>query len=60
VFYSGGHDPLWDLANDMNSIGIIQDFYASGKPVAAVYNKQRGTNNAGHPPCQASILAQNT
>jgi putative intracellular protease/amidase len=36
VFYPGGHGPLWDLAEDKASIGLIEAFYASGKPVAAV------------------------
>ena len=36
VFYPGGHGPLWDLAEDRNSIALIEDMYASGKPVAAV------------------------
>jgi len=36
VFYAGGHGPLWDLAEDRNSIAIIETMYASGKPVAAV------------------------
>jgi putative intracellular protease/amidase len=36
VFYPGGHGPLWDLAEDKNSIALIEDMYASGKPVAAV------------------------
>jgi len=36
VFYPGGHGPMWDLANDKNSIKIIQQFYASKKPVAFV------------------------
>jgi putative intracellular protease/amidase len=36
VFYPGGHGPLWDLANDTNSIQLIQDFYNSQKPVAFV------------------------
>jgi putative intracellular protease/amidase len=36
VFYPGGHGPLWDLANDKNSIALIEDFYNAGKPVAAV------------------------
>lgn len=36
VFYPGGHGPLWDLAEDANSIALIQAFYAAGKPVAAV------------------------
>ncbi|MEO7264397.1 MAG: type 1 glutamine amidotransferase domain-containing protein [Ferruginibacter sp.] len=36
VFYPGGHGPLWDLTNDPDSIRLIQDFWAAGKPVAAV------------------------
>lgn len=36
VFYPGGHGPLWDLANDTNSIQLIQDFYNNNKPVAFV------------------------
>jgi putative intracellular protease/amidase len=36
VFYAGGHGPLWDLAEDRNSIALIEKMYASGKPVAAV------------------------
>jgi putative intracellular protease/amidase len=36
VFYPGGHGPLWDLAEDKNSIALIERLYAAGKPVAAV------------------------
>ncbi|MET3930335.1 putative intracellular protease/amidase [Lysobacter sp. OAE881] len=36
VFYPGGHGPLWDLAEDPASIRLIETFYESGKPVAAV------------------------
>ena len=36
VFYPGGHGPLWDLAEDPNSIALIEAIYAAGKPVAAV------------------------
>lgn len=36
VFYPGGHGPLWDLYKDQHSIGLIQEFWAAGKPVAAV------------------------
>jgi putative intracellular protease/amidase len=36
VFYPGGHGPLWDLAEDSNSIELIQSFMAAGKPVALV------------------------
>jgi putative intracellular protease/amidase len=36
VFYPGGHGPLWDLAEDPASIGLIESFVAAGKPVALV------------------------
>jgi putative intracellular protease/amidase len=36
VFYPGGHGPLWDLAEDRHSIGLIESMYGAGKPVAAV------------------------
>lgn len=36
VFYPGGHGPLWDLANDKNSISLIESFYNNNKPIAAV------------------------
>jgi putative intracellular protease/amidase len=36
VFYPGGHGPLWDLAEDKNSIALIEDFIKNNKPVAAV------------------------
>ncbi|HEY8257289.1 MAG TPA: type 1 glutamine amidotransferase domain-containing protein [Gemmatimonadales bacterium] len=36
VFYPGGHGPLWDLAEDRTSIGLIEKLFAAGKPVAAV------------------------
>ncbi len=36
VFYPGGHGPLWDLAEDKNSIALIETLYKAGKPVAMV------------------------
>lgn len=36
VFYPGGHGPLWDLAEDKDSIALIESFYQHNKPVAAV------------------------
>lgn len=36
VFYPGGHGPLWDLAEDADSIRLIEAMIAGGKPVAAV------------------------
>jgi putative intracellular protease/amidase len=36
VFYVGGHGPMWDLVDNPDSIRLIESFYSSGKPVAAV------------------------
>lgn len=36
VFYPGGHGPLWDLAEDPKSIGLIETIYEAGKPVVTV------------------------
>lgn len=36
VFYPGGHGPLWDLAEDRHSVGLIESFLAAAKPVALV------------------------
>lgn len=36
VFYPGGHGPLWDLAEDKDSIALIEAMMAAGKPVGAV------------------------
>lgn len=50
IFYPGGHGPLWDLANDPDSILLIENFIASDRPVAAVchapavFKKTKGTN----------------
>ena len=36
VFYPGGHGPLWDLAEDKNSIALILGMFSAGKPIVAV------------------------
>lgn len=32
----GGHGPLWDLANDSDSIALIEAFNAKDRPIGAV------------------------
>ncbi|MBB2974158.1 type 1 glutamine amidotransferase domain-containing protein [Mesorhizobium sp. RMAD-H1] len=53
VFYPGGHGPLWDLAEDPNSIKLIQSFITAGKPIALVCHApgvlHRVTNPDGTP-----------
>ncbi|WP_205570442.1 type 1 glutamine amidotransferase domain-containing protein [Shewanella japonica] len=36
VFYPGGHGPLWDLADNADSISLINQFVVQNKPIAAV------------------------
>lgn len=36
VFYPGGHGPMWDLAEDENSMRLIEAFIAAGKTIALV------------------------
>ena len=36
VFYPGGHGPMWDLAEDEDSVKLIESFLAADKPVALV------------------------
>ena len=36
IFYPGGHGPMWDLVDNEKSISLIEAFYGSGRPVAAV------------------------
>jgi len=34
VFYPGGHGPLWDLAEDENSITLLEEFFNADKTIA--------------------------
>ena len=36
VFYPGGHGPLWDLAEDRDSIALIEAFAAKDRPIGVV------------------------
>jgi putative intracellular protease/amidase len=36
VFYPGGHGPMWDLAEDRNSVKLLESFVAAGKIFAVV------------------------
>jgi len=42
VFYPGGHGPMWDIAEDPNSIRLIESFVAAGKPIALVCHAPGG------------------
>lgn len=45
VFYPGGHGPMWDLAQDQDSIQLIENFIQAGKPVAAVCHAPAALKN---------------
>jgi putative intracellular protease/amidase len=36
IFYVRGHGPIWDIVDNPDAIALIESFYNSGKPVAAV------------------------
>src|SRR5262245_4206173 len=46
VFYPGGHGPMWDLAEDPNSVKLIESFLAAGKFVALVCHAPGGLRHA--------------
>jgi putative intracellular protease/amidase len=49
VFYPGGHGPLWDLANDAQSIALIEDALAADKPVGLVCHAPAALKNVRAP-----------
>lgn len=49
VFYPGGHGPLWDLAEDKDSISLIEATYAAGKPTALVCHAPGALRHAKAP-----------
>jgi len=36
IFFPGGHGPLWDLAEDADSIRLIETFASTDRPIGAV------------------------
>ena len=55
VFYPGGHGPLWDLAEDKDSKTLIEAFYASNKPIAAVCHAPGVLKNVNAPDGQPVV-----
>lgn len=49
IFYPGGHGPLWDLAEDAQSIALIEAFHAAGKPLSLVCHAPGVLKNARTP-----------
>jgi len=46
IFYPGGHGPLWDLTEDLNSKRLIEAFYAADLPIGAVCHAPAVFRNA--------------
>jgi len=55
VFYPGGHGPLWDLAQDADSLKLIEEMLADGKPVAAVCHAPGALWRAKRPDGQSVV-----
>jgi len=49
VFYPGGHGPMWDLAEDKDSVKLIESFLAAGKPIALVCHAPAALRHAKTP-----------
>jgi len=53
IFYPGGHGPLWDLTNNVDSINLVEHFWITKKPVVAVCHAPavllNAQDNAGEP-----------
>ncbi|MEO7409725.1 MAG: type 1 glutamine amidotransferase domain-containing protein [Sphingomicrobium sp.] len=49
VFYPGGHGPMWDLAEDVDSRALIEATIAAGKPVALVCHAPAALKNVTTP-----------
>ena len=59
VFYPGGHGPLWDLAEDVAPIGLIDAMIAAGKPLAAVCHAPGVLRHARAPDGRAPVQVKN-
>jgi len=49
VFYPGGHGPMWDLAEDPDSIRLIEQTLRAGKPLALVCHAPGVLRHARNP-----------
>lgn len=55
IFYPGGHGPLWDLAEDPESIRLIEYFYQHDKPMGFVCHAPGVLRHAKQPDGRALI-----
>ena len=59
VFYPGGHGPMWDLAEDRNSIKLIESFIAAGKPIALVCHSSGALRHVKTPEGKSFVAGKN-
>ncbi|BCQ43921.1 hypothetical protein ERHA55_14480 [Erwinia rhapontici] len=55
VFYPGGHGPLWDLAENADSIQLIEMLFAHGKPVGTVCHAPGVLRHTKNPMARPSL-----
>jgi putative intracellular protease/amidase len=56
VFYPGGHGPMWDLAEDKNSIQLIESFIGAGKAIGVVCHSTGALHHVKSP--EGKLLVQ--
>jgi len=49
VFYTGGHGVMWDLAEDLDSVRLIETTLAANKPLALVCHAPAALHRARNP-----------
>jgi putative intracellular protease/amidase len=49
LFYPGGHGPMWDLADNVESTKLIEAFYFNGKPVTLMCHASIALKNVRRP-----------
>jgi len=59
LFYPGGHGPMWDIAEDKNSIKLIESFLAAGKLVALVCHSSGGLRHVKTPEGKPLVEGKN-
>ncbi len=58
LFYPGGHGPMWDLAEDANSIKLIESFLAAGKPICVVCHSTGALHRVKTPDGKPLVLGK--
>src|ERR1700745_3494478 len=59
VLYPGGHGPMWDLAEDPNSIRLIESFIAAGKTFSMVCHAPGALHRVKNPDGTPFVAGKN-